>query len=66
MAKLTYKEAYQRLQQLAEEVNTLDLSDLDKLVQITEKANKYVSVCEERINRIKEKLEKSNDNQSAE
>ena len=31
MAKLTYKEAYLRLQELSEKVNSLDLSDLDWL-----------------------------------
>ncbi len=56
MAKLTYKEAYLRLQELSEQVNHLDLSEIDKLVDITEKANKYIGVCEDRIKIIRDKL----------
>ena len=56
MAKLSYKEAYMRLEELADEVHALNLSDLDKLISITEKATKYVKVCEERIEAVKEKL----------
>jgi uncharacterized protein involved in exopolysaccharide biosynthesis len=57
MAKLTYKEAYLKLQELSNQINELDLSEIDKLVGITEKANKYISVCEDRIKIIRGKLE---------
>jgi exonuclease VII small subunit len=61
VTKITYKEAYDNLEKLAGEVQDLDLSDLDELIGITQKAAKYVKVCEDRIKIIKEKLDKLND-----
>tara|TARA_R110002167_G_C12317815_1_gene618805 strand:+ start:87 stop:299 length:213 start_codon:yes stop_codon:yes gene_type:complete len=54
---MSYKAAYTKLEALALEVESLDLSDLDKLVKITEKASEYAKVCNERINIIRQKLE---------
>ena len=61
VTKITYKEAYDNLEKLAGEVQDLDLSDLDELIGITQKAAKYVKGCEDRIKIIKEKLDKLND-----
>ena len=61
VTKITYKEAYDNLEKLADEVQDLDLSDLDELIDITQKAAKYVKVCEDRIKIIKAKLDKLND-----
>jgi exodeoxyribonuclease VII small subunit len=54
--KITYKEAYEKLELIAKEVETLDLSDLDRLVEITEEAAKYTRLCKSRIDVIKSKL----------
>jgi exonuclease VII small subunit len=53
----SYKTAYMKLEALSKEVESMDLSDLDKLVKVTEKATGYAKICRERISIIREKLE---------
>ena len=57
----SYKTAYTKLEALAKEVESMDLSDLDKLVKVTEKAAGYAKICRERISIIQEKLESMDD-----
>ncbi len=59
----SYKTAYTKLEALSKEVESMDLSDLDKLVKVTEKAAGYAKICRERINIIREKLESIDDAQ---
>ena len=54
--KMTYKEAYEKLESIAKEIETLDLSDLDRLVEITAEASKYTKLCKSRIDVIKSQL----------
>jgi exonuclease VII small subunit len=59
----SYKTAYMKLEALSKEVESMDLSDLDKLVKVTEKAAGYAKICRERIRIIREKLESIDDAQ---